>query len=286
MPMDELYVTQVPDCLTLNEDIEPGIQRMLLNTQELYSDPEKHRQFEGRLHEFLKVDTCYKIMSYSDGVLSYFTESVIPVKQDSRPPLLLLFGNPAPDSVRHRCFFAAEKGKREHRFWPILEKAEIISFNNTSEDINAFRTRALFDLNYESPFRVGLAVFYSMPSPASDLKWSGVAGLNKLFRAKAFREITSCEKKRVENLIQEFIGGNPRGAVIAFQKDAYLGVKDYKSQESLVAEEGKWCVVEARCSCSDVKLFRMPTTRYMMAPWYVEFLQQVRGIVAESRISV
>ena len=282
MSMDELHVTQVPDRLTLNEDIEPGIQRILLNTKELYSDPEKHRQFEGRLHKFLKVDTCYKIMSYSDGVLSYFTESVIPVKQDLRPPLLLLFGNPAPDSVRHRCFFASEKGKREHRFWPILEKAGIISFKNTNEDINTFRTRSLFDLNYESPFRIGLAVFYSMPSPASDLKWSGVAGLSKLFGARAFREITSCEKKRVESIIQEFIGDDTHGAVIAFQKGAYLGIKDDRSQESVVVEEAKWYLVEARCSSSQIRLFRMPPTRYMMAPWYAKFLQQVKAIVAES----
>ncbi|MBA7505650.1 hypothetical protein ES706_04326 [subsurface metagenome] len=257
------------------EDIEPGIQKMALNTEELYPNYEERRRFEGRLREFLEVDNSSKIIQYKKGVLSDLTESAIPPKQDSRPPLLLLFGNPAPDSVRHRCFFASEKGKREHRFWPILEKAGIISFKNTAEDINTFRTRSLFDLNYESPFRIGLAVFYSLPSPASDLKWGGVAGLRKLFGARAFREITLYEKKRVESLTQEFIGGNPHGAVIAFQKDAYLGVKDYTTQESLVAEKGKWCVVEARCSCSDIRLFRMPPTRYMSASWYVEFLRQV-----------
>jgi len=137
-------------CLTLTEDIKPGIQRMLFNTNKLYPYPEKHRKFENRLHEFLKVDTNSEITKYNGGLLSYLTESVIPAEQDPRPPLLLLFGNPAPDSVRHRCFFASEKGKREHRFWPILEKAGIISFKNNTKDINLFRTRSLFNLNYES----------------------------------------------------------------------------------------------------------------------------------------
>ena len=187
--------------------------------------------------------------------------------------MLLFFGNPAPESVWYRCFFASEKGRLELRFWPILEKAGIISFKKTNEDINTFRTRALFDLNYESPFRIGLAAFYSLPSPASD----GVAGLRKLFGARTFREITLCEKKRIESIVQEFIGDDTHGAVIVFQKDAYLGVKDYRSQESLVTEEGKWCVVEAKCSCSDVRLFRMPPTRYMSASWYVKFLRQVVG---------
>jgi len=265
--------------LRLPEDIEPGIQRMVLNTKVLYPDPKEHCRFETRLYEFLKVDTSSKIMEYSnsESILSYLTESVIPIKQDPRPPLLLLFGNPAPDSVRHRCFFASEKGKREHRFWPILEKAGIISFKNNTKDINLFRTRSLFNLNYESLFWIGLAVFYSMPSPASDRKWNGVAGLNKLFGAQAFREITWYEKIRIGSIIQEFIGNNPHGAVITFQKDAYLGVKADNSQEKIVAEKGKWCMIEARCFPSEVRLFRMPPTRYMMAPWYVEFLQQLRG---------
>ena len=258
------------------EDIESGMQRVVLDTRELYPNYEEHRQFEDRLREFLKVDTISKIVEYDDGLLSYLTESVIPTKQDSRPPLLLLFGNPAPNSVRNKCFFATEKGKRAHQFWPVLEKAGIISFENTNEDINAFRTKSLFDPNYKSSFRVGLAVFYSMPSPASDPRWGGVAGLSKLFGARAFQDITSCEKKRVEGIIKEFIGDDTRGAVVVFQKDAYLGVKDYESQESLVAEEGKRCVVEARCSCSDVRLFRMPITRFISASWYARFLRQVR----------
>lgn len=257
------------------EDIEPGIQRVVLDTKKLYPNYEEHRQFEDRLREFLKVDTSSEIIQYKKGVLSYLTESVIPTKQDSRLPLLLIFGNPAPDSILKKCFFAGEKRRKEHRFWLALAKADIISFKNIGKDINIARTKALFNLNYKSRFRVGLAVFYSMPSPASD-KWNGVAGLNKLFGAKAFREITSYEKKRVEGIIKEFIGDDTRGAVIVFQKNAYLGVKDDNSQESVVAEERKQRAVETRCSCSDVRLFRMPPTKYMNAPWYVEFLRQVR----------
>ena len=257
------------------EDIEPGIQRVVLDTKKLYPDSEEHRQFEARLREFLKVDTISKIVKYDDGLLSYLTESVIPTKQDSRPPLLLLFGNPAPNSVLNKCFFADVKGKRQHPFWLVLEKSGIIKFNSTSEDINTFRTRSLFDLNYESPFRIGLTVFYSMPSPASDPKWSGVAGLRRLFGARALRKIAEFEKKRVDGIIKEFIGGDTHGAVVAFQKDAYLGVKDDDSRERVVAEQGKWCLVETQCSSSGVRLFRMPPTRFMNAQWYVDFLRQV-----------
>ena len=194
------------------EDIEPGIQRIILNTKKLYPNHEEHRRFEDRLREFLKVDTSSEIMCYRDGILRYLTESVIPTKQDARPPLLLLFGNPAPDSIIKKCFFARETRREIHRFWTALAKADYFSFRNTGKDINIARTKVLFDLTYQSKFRIGLAVFHSMPSPASDLKWNGVAGLNKLFGAKAFKEITSCEKSRVEGIIKKFIGEDTRGA--------------------------------------------------------------------------
>ena len=259
------------------EDIEPGIQMMFLTPEELYPNYEKYSRFEERICEFLAVEPISEIMDYSDGVISYLTESVIPVKQNFRPPLLLLFGNPAPSSVRNKCFFARKQGKKDHRLWPTLEKADIISFRDTNEDINTFRTKALFEFDYISPFRVGLAVFHSIPSPASGYPWSGVNGLRKLFGKKAFEEIAEYEKKRLEHVIQGFIGDNPRGAVIAFQKDAFLGLKDDKNQENVIAEEGKWCVVKTQCAFSGVKLFWMPPTRFMSAHWYVKFLRLIIG---------
>ncbi len=276
-----LYLTNLLDlCHNVSmdevEDIEPGIQKMALSADELYPNYKERSRFEGRLSEFIEVNNISKIIEYRKGVLSYFTESVIPTKKDSRPPLLLIFGNPAPDSIINKCFFAGEKGRDQHRFWTALANAGIFSFETACNDINVARTKALFNLEYKSRFRIGLAVFYSLPSPPSD-KWNGVDGLRSIFGTRALEEIALYETKRVKSIIHEFIGDNPQGAVIAFQKDAFLGVKDYKSQERLVAEQGKQRVVEARCSCDDVRLFRMPPTRYMLASWYVNFLWQVVG---------
>jgi len=255
--------------------IEPGIQRMVLNINELYPDYEERIRFETRMSEFLTLDLHPEIMDYTGGVLSYLTESVIPKKQDFRPSVLLLFGNPAPSSIRNKCFFAGKKGQKINRFWPKLERAGIISFRGTYEDINKFRTRALFNLDYISQFRIGLEVFHSIPSPASGRKWSGVAGLRRLFGIKALRKIAESERERVENVIRRFAGDSPEGAVIAFQKDAFLGMKNDGGQESLIAEEGKWRVVETKCANSEVRLFRMPPTRYIQAHWYVKFLRRI-----------
>ena len=278
MAMNEGFLTNVPDCFGPAEYVEPGIQRMFLKTKQLYPEPEEHRQFEFRLKEFLKIDNASKIMDYNDGLLAYLTESVIPPGRSTRPPLLLLFGNPTPDSVRNKCFFAGEKGKKEHRFWPAMEKGGIIHFKKTTLDVNAQRTKALFDLDYDSDFRIGLAVFYSMPSPASDSKWNGVVGLRRLFHAKALRVIADSEKRRINHLIDSFVASAPRGNILAFQKDAYLGIRLTNNPETKVAHEGKWQVVKTRYGDSDINIYKLPPTRYMVSQSYEKLLRKVREL--------
>jgi len=70
MPTEEVFLTNVSDCFAPAEDIEPGIQKMVLKTKQLYPEPEEHRQFEARLNEFLKIDNASKIMHYDDGLLT------------------------------------------------------------------------------------------------------------------------------------------------------------------------------------------------------------------------
>lgn len=262
-----------------NGRLGPGNQRMTLNVRELYPNLEKFKLFENRLDEFLALDTITEIIDYSDGVLTYSSESVIPSRQDMRPPIILLFGNPAPESVRNKCFFARKDGGNDHKFWPTLANAGVISFDETDEDINEFRTKNLFNVTYDSPFRIGLTVFHSIPSPASGPKWSGVAGLRKLFGIKILRKIADIEKKRVERIILKFIGHDNRGAVITFQKDAYLGVKDCNAQERVLVKEGIWSITEAKCSLSKIRLFNMTITRYMISPNYAEYLRYLRDYI-------
>lgn len=270
-------------CLSTPQSIVPGIERVSINTLSLYPDAKLHNLFESRVMEFIKTNTNSQIMIYSNNVLTYFTETAIPTKKDSRPPLLLLFGNPAPDSVRNRCFFADVKGKRQpHRFWPILEKAGIISFKKKDGNDNTSRTRAIFNLDYESPFRIGLAVFFSMPSPASDPKWNGVAGLRKLFGARALSKIAENEKLRVDDIIKRFVASNHRGYVIAFQKDAYLGVKNNESPEIYKPTGKLWRIAETQCECENIKLFRLRPTRYMAAPWYLTSFKAVRELCSKA----
>lgn len=183
-----------------------------------------------------------------------------PRKQNSRRiSLLLLLGNPPSHSVHSRMFFSYERDGGEHRFWKALKKAGILSF---TAERNEQRKTELFNLSYPSPFRIGLATFYSMPSGASG-KLSGVGGLRNLFGRKALTDIGNCEKYCVEELIKKFLP--PNGAVFTFQKDAYLGIKnpaspDYHKEKVMKGE------LFGSCECNrKFKFFCLPPTQLILA---------------------
>jgi hypothetical protein len=253
------------------KDITCGTQQVTLNLRELYPDKEEKERFKRRFACFFESHEHHRdIFQWSGDTLIYQTECIIPEKQNGKPSLLLLLGNPASHSVHSKMFFAFEgDDKREHRFWKALSDTCILSFPSDGKSArldacerNKQRKDSLFDLSYESPFRIGLAVFYSMPSAASG-KWSGVDGLSKLFRSEAFRKIGEREKTRVARLIQDFMPCG--GAVIAFQKDAYLGVKSASSPDYILDEAKNGCL-KGNCDCdSRIQLLGFPPTRLILA---------------------
>lgn len=276
-------------------DLRPGIQEFSLNTGKLYPSQKERDEFEERLSSFLKSDDIHsKIFRREGEFLTYRSECIIPEKRDSRTPLLLVFGNPASHSVDSEMFFSFEGNKREHRLWNVLREAGFLSFTPDKSELksistmdleerNQLRKKQLYNLGYDSPFRLGLAVFYSMPTPASSSqkgsKWGGVTGLYRLFRKKALLRIGECERDRVEGLIREFV--SPKGAVIAFQKDAYLGIKslaspDYKLTE---AKEGK---LIGNCQClPSVRLYCSPPTRQMQGKVSLALLRTFKQSILE-----
>jgi hypothetical protein len=62
----------------------------------------------------------------------------------------------------------------------------------------------LLNLDYDSPFQIGLCVFISMPSAASG-PWSGIAGVQKLIGAKAMKELEKEESPRVIECAKKFL---------------------------------------------------------------------------------
>ncbi len=182
----------------------------------LFETEEERARFDEKWEPFLHSDPYNEsIFRRSGNKLSYYSEHLIPRKEDSRPPLLLIFGNPASHSVAADMFFAFKDNGRENRFWKsILAPAGVLSllFDESLpvKELNALRLQQLTDLNYESPFRIGLSVFISMPSaPAGP--WGGVAGIRKLIGVRALRLLEAEETKRIIKCAKAFIGDDPRG---------------------------------------------------------------------------
>lgn len=293
MKKEELIHRELEGNLLTFREVKRGIQEVILDVGKLYSNQKKKMRFEERMSQFLDSHPlCPIIFSRKDELLIYRTECVIPEKLDSRIPLLILLGNPAFHSVHSEMFFSFESNGREHRFWKVLKKAGLLSFtsnqNSSSIDMadrNLLRKKELFELAYNSPFRIGLTVFFSMSSGASDTKWAGVAGLKNLFGTKALRRIKASEKARVERIIRKFLSPS-KGVVFAFQKDAYLGIKslttpDYDKDK---VNEGKLVGV---CQCDpNIRLFCLPPTRHMYGKNMLDLLYSFKERILRKKNEV
>ena len=90
------------------------------------------------------------------------------------------------------------------------------------EKLNKGHMKRLMELDYVSPFRIGLCVFISMPSAAGG-SWSGVAGVRKLLGSKAMSQVEKFERERIIRYAGNFL--KPGGVVVSFQKNAWQGLK-------------------------------------------------------------
>jgi hypothetical protein len=248
------------------KDKEEGIQEVILNVKKLMED--RFEDFSRNFPNFRRSDSSdmSQICRMEGDFLVYETESIHPKERKTgRTPLLLLFGNPAPHSIKNRMFFSYERNGKEHRFWKVLSESEIFRLDEQIDDINErnrLKKKKLLEANYDPPFQIYLDVFYSMPSPATG-KWSGVAGLKRLFGTKALKKITELERQRIRDAVSRYIC--PNGLILAFQKDAYVKIKSENSPDYDIARkqamEGN---TQARCQFDNrIKLYCMAPTRLM-----------------------
>lgn len=194
----------------------------------------ERQRFDDKWAAFLASDPCNpKIFKIEKHFLKYESEQLIPKKKDKRPPLLLVLGNPASHSVHAGMFFSFEKNRKEHRFWKsILKPAGILDLPEVSsgsiEKMNHRRLEQLWNLNYKSPFRIGLCVFFTMPS-APGGKWGGVAGIQKLLGIRALRRLEIEEAKRIHTCAENFLG--TKGKMVIFQKNAWNALRSDNDPE-------------------------------------------------------
>ena len=235
-----------------------------IDINKLFSTSKERERFENKWNNFLESDHYNKkLFELKGNILKYQSEQLIPRKVNETSPLLLILGNPASHSIKEGMFFSFEKDKKEHRFWrDILTKSGVLELSFDSNlpvtELNERRKNQLLNLDYNSPFRIGLCVFISMPSKASG-PWSGIAGVQKLIGAKAMKKLEKEESKRIIECAQKFL--EPKGVAVAFQKNAWNALRSDKAPEYTLdkAKNGK---LKGRLKeMPNIPLFGVPPTR-------------------------
>ena len=230
----------------------------------LFDTKEERERFEEKWDGFLESNPHNsKIFAKTANRLYYSSEQLIPEKQDERPSLLLVLGNPASQSVANGMFFSFEGNGAEHRFWKgILKPSGILQLsydkNQPVDKLNEIRQKQLLDLAYDSPFRIGLCVFITLPS-APGGPWGGVAGVQKLIGGRALRKLEQEESERVFKLAAKFISA--KGAVIAFQKNAWNSLRSENDSEYSIGAAREARLKGTLRGHNDLDLFCVPPTR-------------------------
>ena len=221
-------------------------------------------RFEDRWEPFLKSDPHNPdIFKKSGNRLHYLSEQLVPKKPDDRPPLLLVLGNPASQSVANGMFFSFEGNGTEHRFWKsILKGSGVLELSYDKslpvDKLNDIRKKQLLDLAYDSPLRIGLCVLITFPS-APGGTWGGVAGVQKLIGVKALRKLEQEESTRVLKLSEKFL--NPGGTAIAFQKNAWNSLRAENDSEYSIGAARAGSLNGTLKGHNDLALFCVPPTR-------------------------
>jgi hypothetical protein len=234
-----------------------------LNLNKLFQTSDERDRFDRKWCDFLDSDPYNRqVYKRSGDVLFYRTEQLISAKRDHRPPLLLVFGNPATHSVEAGMFFAFKDDGKENRFWKsLLRPAGVLDVaveDGPPAALNKRRMKRMLELDYASPFRIGLCVFISMPSAAGG-PWSGVAGIRKLLGSKAMSRLESAERQRIIRSARKFLEAG--GVAVAFQKNAWEGLRSEGDPPYSIdlAKGGK--LVGSLAGMADIPLFGVPPTR-------------------------
>jgi hypothetical protein len=242
----------------------------------LFPDQKSRERFDYKWKSFSRDSCNSDIYRIKGDTLLYDSEQLIPTKTNGKPSLLLVLGNPASESVKRGMFFGAKKDGKELPFWEhIIEKSGLLPPLHVKDlpagELNKSRKNQLWNIEYDTQFRIGLSVFISIPS-ASGGKWSGVAGIQKLLGKAAFSLIEKEETERIISCAQKFIQNN--GAVITFQKNAWENLRSENHPEYSIdkVKEGK--LIGHLKGNSKIQLFGVPPTR-LVGPC-CEALKKVR----------
>lgn len=237
--------------------------KCMIRLDRLFKSKSERERFNKKWNEFVDDDCNNVIYRLEGDRLMYDSEQLVPTITNVKPPLLLVLGNPASESVKNGMFFSTNNDGKELRFWTsILEPAgllpPLLNKNLPAKALNQSRKKQLWNLNYNTTYRIGLCVFISMPSAAGG-KWGGVAGVHKLIGAKTLKKLEKEETFRIIEVAKKFV--KRKGAVITFQKNAWENLRSDKGPKYSIDDARKGKLKGTLKGAPHIPLFGVPPTR-------------------------
>lgn len=221
--------------------ISDGQYKVTMNLIELGMASPEILTFKRRLYEIGREDREFeKICSLDEHVFKYLSESIFPIadkiNNSKKARVMIIFGNPAINSVVKGLFFYERQDGNRHQLWGKLEKAGLllkeIRGKVCNRGIEANRIKETILKGSTSPdYLLGLTTFYSFPTPVKppkkedSTKWryGDVDGAETLFRAI----LPSLRQKEISRLADYDFG---KGAIwVCTQKSSYdclLNIED------------------------------------------------------------
>ncbi len=161
-----------------------------INFHRTYSLGQDYRSIKDRALRILGKNSAYlNVVEFGDvaGEVAFWTECLIPVRNSTRPSVMLLFPNPHPNSIQQGMFFPQNTKKQDNLFWSTMTDAGWFSIPEDKRSPSQLRD-VFLNLEYTGPFGLHFCCYYAFPTSDPDdiPKIFGRSFFNRYVQYEAF----------------------------------------------------------------------------------------------------
>ncbi len=208
-----------------------------INFQRSYHLGQEYENIKDRASKIVgKYFEDSNLISFDDVEkrVTFTSERLVPVNRTKRPPVMLLFSNPHPHSIKQGMFLSANIKNRENLFWPTMRNARWFSIPEAKRNPEDLRDMFL-RVKYPGPFELYFYCYYVFPTLYPD-------HIARIFGKRFFSQIIEPQanaefRKTVQEITFE--------AIVVFNKGIFNLVSDEKIVR-YIAQLNKGDLVQGR----------------------------------------
>lgn len=213
-----------------------------INFQKSYHLGQEYENIKNRATKIVgKYLEDPNLISFDDVEkrVTFTSERLVPVNRSKRPPVMLLFSNPHPHSIKQGMFLSANINNRENLFWPTMRNAGWFSIPEAKRNPEDLRDMFL-QVKYPGPFELHFNCYYVFPTlyPDHIARIFGTGFFSQIIEPQANAEF----RKTVQETTFE--------AIVVFNKDIFNLVSDEKIVR-YIAQLNKGELVQGRIRVFD-----------------------------------